>query len=132
MDLDGARLLRGRLLNAGQGTEAKVVLPYEEAIRLALLIGFYEETWDANQVVDALHWWRALAKVLPQEQGWIFTLRDLEPMWIIEGQSGDFTAVHVVAEEAGRMYYQVTSHHDGRDGTANYADVDALLAAIAA
>ncbi|MFE7316416.1 hypothetical protein ACFU7T_25490 [Streptomyces sp. NPDC057555] len=131
MDFESVRLPRGILLNAKGASPATVTLPYEETLRVALLLGVYEGAWETNQVLDALHWWRALVTALPHEQGWVFTLRDFEPMWINEKSADDFAAVHVVADNEGHLCYEVTSRHAGYESTKCYANVNALAAAAA-
>ncbi|MFJ9961720.1 hypothetical protein [Streptomyces avermitilis] len=132
MGPEAARQVRGRLLNAGQPYTGKVSLPYEEVIRVALLVGYYEKTWQKHQVSEALNWWRALPEALSQSEGWIFTLRDHEPTWINEERNGDFTTVLVSTDENGRMAYQVISSHDGYDTVTLCPDVTILKALLSA
>ncbi|MFF9769946.1 hypothetical protein ACF1GT_25710 [Streptomyces sp. NPDC014636] len=132
MDSETARQVRGRLLNAGQPYPGKVSLPYEEIIRVVLLVGYYEKTWQEHQINDALHWWRALPEALSQSEGWTFTLRGQEPAWINEEQNGEFTTVLVSTDPNGRMAYQVISSHDGNDTVTLCPDVATLKALLSA
>ncbi|MGX1543750.1 hypothetical protein [Streptomyces adustus] len=130
MGPEAASQVRGRLLNAGQPYPGKVSLPYEEVIRVALLVGYYEKTWQEHQISDALNWWRVLPEVLSQSEGWTFTLRGHEPAWINEGENGDFTTVLVSTDEDGRMAYQVISSHSGNDTVTPCPDVTTLTALL--
>lgn len=98
--------IRQRLLTAPIGTEV-VRLSYGDAVRAALLIGIYEGAWDDESVFSALEWWSALPTVLTNRPRWAFTLRDYEPAWICEGEDGEFVAVTVSTDQAGRPRYEV-------------------------
>ncbi|MFF9819685.1 hypothetical protein [Streptomyces sp. NPDC014006] len=121
-----ANVVQSRLANAGHPSPHRVSLPYEEVIRVVLLVGHYEKAWEEHQIGEALNWWRALPEALPESGTWTFTLRDLEPAWINETEDGDFTAVYVSTDEDGRMMYQVISSHGGEDSGALCPDVTSL------
>lgn len=131
MSQEGAPLVRNRLVNAGEPYVGQVELPYEEVIRVVLLLGYYEHSWAEHQIVDALNWWRALPETLPESEGWAFTLRDLEPAWINEKSNGDFTAVYVSTDTDGRMLYEVQSSHGNDEFVARCPDASTLSATLA-
>ncbi|MER5469801.1 hypothetical protein [Streptomyces sp. NPDC002685] len=119
-------------MNAGKPHSSQVTLPYEEIIRVVVLLGYYEKAWEEHQIGDALNWWRALPEALPQSEGWTFTLRDLEPSWLNENRNGDFTAVYVSTDDDGRMLYQVIGNHGGNETERLCPDITVLKSVLSA
>ncbi|MGX1543746.1 hypothetical protein [Streptomyces adustus] len=122
-------VIRHRLLTAVAGAET-VQLSYGEAVRAALLIGLHEGAWDERTVLTAFEWWRALPSALADRPGWKFTLRDFEPAWIREGEGGDFQAITLGTDDAGRVRYEVHGSRNGEDSAVMcraLSDLETLL-----
>ncbi|MER5548469.1 hypothetical protein ABT072_40015 [Streptomyces sp. NPDC002589] len=101
---EGAHLVRAQLLDAAERSQLTVDLPYEDVIRTCLILGFHEEAWDEQQLMQALRWWRAVGDFLAERTGWEFTLQDLEPTWIRRLGTEDFMAVTLSQDSKGFLY----------------------------
>ncbi|MFD7924315.1 hypothetical protein ACFV3R_34610 [Streptomyces sp. NPDC059740] len=129
MDSSVMQVLRGHLLNIRTTSSVKVTVDYDQAIRLSLLLGYYEGAWSAPDIASVFEYWHALPEVLSESVGWIFTIRDFEPSWIYERENGDFTSVHVVGG-VDRLYYQVVASRRGGEKQTLCRDINALRDAI--
>jgi hypothetical protein len=66
----------------------RVNTEYGDIVRVCTLLAFYEGGLSSENVASYANAWAGLGELLNAQDGWLFTIRGLEPMWILDSTSG--------------------------------------------